>query len=535
LIAVALPIIGILGFFVRVLPYEGTSAILGGFYPNAFVGMDFILRNGHILANGDLPVSSTFSQGIYYGTSDIFLFIFTTMAAIIGGAGDSQSLAQFLRGFVWLGTILFPLSVVFVFNSFAKAAGVRLRAATLMMAFALGTFLGWNVIYLSSAGEANAPYGWSLILIVVGLLVRPSQHVTVTRGLALGFASLSMTFYHTDAAVIFLVLLSWLVVQRRAGKRSLTVGMLACYTAAYLAYLLYVSVSFFGAYLSALAASSQTLFGGATHVLQSPGVFSIPLWWRLPLIASWAIVGGTYGTFLLMLRRRPKRTPGLVAASALIVAFPPIFVTFALFGLVEALGRITLYGFVFFVPVLAYLRTHFDGRRTAHGVAAVSLSILLLSGGLFVTTPTFASNTISYPEESAGLWLIGHSDSSTVVFTDYRLGSILTSNGWFSVIGLWSSDPPSKVLGALDAIYYGNSSEAAQSALAGYTSFSGHRPSFVFLSTGMSDSNIGISAGGVTFSAAPRDFSAKFNQNPNFAVVFDSGEAKVYMIETPGW
>jgi hypothetical protein len=246
-------------------------------------------------------------------------------------------------------------------------------------------------------------------------------------------------------------------------------------------------------------------------------------------------MGTAYVAFLFSLRRRPKRAPGLVAAQAVVLSFPPMFAIFALWGLVEALDRLMIYGFVFSVPILAYLWTHSASRTAVRGVTAISVTIIVLSCILFVTTPTFGTNTISPQEESAGLWIVGHTSRDTVVFTDYRLASMLTSNGWFSAVGLFSADPANKTLTALDSIFYGNSAEAALSSLAGYTSFNGNRPRFLFLSDQMSDGSIGISTSGLTLKAAPPEFAAKFNRDANFALVFDSGQAKVYLIEAQGW
>jgi hypothetical protein len=524
------------GFLVRVIPYQDTSAFLGGFYPNGFVGTDFIVRNGQLLKNGDLPVGSRFSQGIYYSTSDLFLFIHASMLSIVGGGGTGRSLAEFFRWFLWEGLILFPLAVIFAVNSIAKAAGTRLHPATHVVVLAFGSFLGWNVIYLTSVGLTNAPFGWSIILIVVGLLVRPTRNLVATRGLALGLASLSMTFYHTDAAVILIVLLCWLFVQGKSRNRRLTVGMLTAYVVTYLTYLVYISVGFFDSYLSALALASQTLFGGGnTPVAQDIGVFSIPLWWRVPALACYATLGIGYLWFVLSLRKLPGRSPGLVAALTMVMSFPLIFSAFALFGYVEAIGRMLLYAFVFCPVVLAYLGSRAIWTGEKRTVAAISMTIVVLSAGLFVTTPTIAATTISLQEESAGFFLMAHSGAKTVVFTDYRVGSIFTSNGWFNAVGIWSTDPSNQTITALNTIYYGQNADAALSALGGYTSFGGHRPRFLLFSTQMASNTVGISAGGVTYRAAGLDFRAKFDNNPNFALVFDSGQTQIYAVETPGW
>jgi len=525
-------------WLIRVVGMQGYHPIGGGFFINGFYGIVYTIQNGHMFQTYGLGIDSIFASGVYTSSGDLGRSVTNSMIyLIIADPNSPTEVAMILRGFPWVGVFVFPAAMLVSIEMIPGSRTPWERGITLIASL-FGTY---QVIYLSNNGGANAPFAWSMILIILYAITRIQQGDKRYKTLLYLPAASVITYYHT-ASVIVLILVSVFLISRIyfdnvSGIEAFSVF----YTCVFIWYFLNYSTTYFISYIlklegliklflpfSAVGGTSPTAI---SYVHEAP--VELPTYYRLVSISSRAIIAVLFAILFIFLMRGFYKNRSLQPHQQQLLVYIftiPVIGVFILqaHGIFTSISRMFEYGFISFgILTITVHRDHIPARLP-NSYFRMLVTILIIGGAImssfvYIDSPSRGMALIQDNEYNSARFAVEHTEGE--IWTDYRLSSPLVAQGHYEISGIWPRDRETTNQ-QFEQVYY---TPNTQTALKEIDRISGNDLKYLLLSENMMHPKQGINANGIRFQNLSHREYNKFSHAPRVCKIQDSGEGEVYM------
>lgn len=542
-----------LSVLIRYVPFAEYAPVRGVFYSNLFYGIVEVVKSGEVFFYGDGSISSTIGRNVYASSADLAYVLTNGVLAIVTSDADQTAhIASLLNSIPWQGLILFPAVSLMLLKSEFKVK-LREMPVTSLGIFTFSLLGTYQIIYLSNSGTANAPVGWSLLILSLWAINR-RKYETDNRYILLFFIFLLSTFshYHTAGIIITVSTSVLLLLYFISGQLSITTTLVSTSSVFSIFYIYYseISVSFFSNYILgafSIITSSGSSSGPDLHykyiikeslILESfsiiPKVIISILFVGYSVLIINRIVSAYTGGGLY----ESITTIGHNLGFSYLISFIPVSILLLLYaGLTTSLLRTFQWTVIIFPLVVAglahksnhikYLKINSSSKKITTIVLIAICVCAVTSGYLFMSTEVHNTGTLSDSEYEGTLWSQEYVESRDgPIYTDYRLSSAFLSDGYFSISSIWVTSP-SKTNEQLKEVYYGNSPSQAISTISNLK-VSGKSPSFIYLSSRMTNDSVGINHAGHLFKPMSEGQLTKFDQSLRIDRVYSNGNALGY-------
>jgi len=525
---------------IRFLPTYGYASVPTQYEGEVTFNYNYLLNYGHFPER--LPVYGIYNQNINRVGDPFIIIVFPHVyLQIITNLPNAAYFA--FRPVADFRPIILSLDLSTILSLIALSIYQRyvrlndgepsLFEKIIIMTFSLS---GSSIILLSLTGQ-NTGYGFVFFMVVMSLLLREKLDSRHTLLLLL-FSFYLMIVYHT-MALIFAVLMVIAIFYTFSFKQKIINYTYALtYLVTYGAYLVYIYTSFLGTTVHQLKKFIYVIIGKTQPYLTLKEV-------AFPQDISFLIIYGisviTY-TIPLLFAFIYSMLPSISCRenSKEKVIFIVIFITFLLInmGFYSYMGTVGLLHrgkeYAAYFSVLAF-------SILLNNVTKKLKKILILCAIIAILTSTYVylnSGVHNYhltaSEKVGNEWALKHITRNDVLFTDFRLSSMLVANGHFKVVG--PLDPPRVSIEVLKErlhkIFYGDYPTKAIQSLKEITTTTGESPDYLIFSSRMAKGypEPSIYVGESNVKPAPEDFLSKFDNSIQVNKIYNNQIIHIYQL-----
>jgi len=220
----------------------------------------------------------------------------------------------------------------------------------------------------------------------------------------------------------------------------------------------------------------------------------------------------------------PSRIKALIY-SLFLYLLPIFFLTYFIIG---GAGRILEYGAIISVLTLLLLISNLP-KDSFFKIELLILVIVISSSFVYIVDENIPIKYVTYHEQNASEFLLESTDDEDVIFTDYRVGALLTGKGHFKTTGLnvnTLEEAPS-FISLMDDIYWSGNASSAARALGNIT-LGGDNIKYILFSYQMYENVPGIRTYTFNFKPADKQLEEVYSSNVTFNKIFQNNGACIF-------